>query len=199
MLIRIGVLYEGKYDEESIKSIIEKIFKINFPYVVIEFICCEARGPILSKVEPALGIFFEGNASCDLAVFLTDTDRDNKCGAVKQQVRKFLSSAKIVIGCPSPSFEQWFFKEEVAIKKVLGLNQTAPLPFKNYKKKPKERLLKIIKISSTDITMSKRDIFLEISKSLDLEALLRKDKKNFRKFYFQLVKEIKEIIKLRTV
>ena len=195
----IGILCEGVYDIEPLKIIISRVIEnIDSDVEVKDFREYLGEGSIINKIEPAFVLFFESKPKCTLAVFLSDVDKDRKrCGEIAKKVEKYFgknNSSKIVIGCPNPTFEQWFFSEEIAVKKVFNLPGEKPLHFK--KDCPKDRFKKIYnEESNADITKTIKERYCDVAESLDLKLLCKKDK-TYRKFHSSLIKSIK-LLKLK--
>lgn len=178
----VGILSENTTDSDPLKEIIIKIlseFSITPSFIVVD-----AYGPIVTKIESAYKLFFETSPSCKIAVFLNDFDRyPERCAKVKRMASGYIAnnpSAKIVVGCPKPTFEQWLLTEENAMKSVLRLNPSSPIPHRSITD-PKARLQKIID-ENGDITMSYKDNYVEIAKLLNLNVLIGRDS-TFKRFY----------------
>ena len=194
--MHIGILCEGVYDIEPLKIIISRVIEnIDSDVEIKDFIEYLGGGSIINKIESAFVLFFESKPKCTLAVFLSDVDKDRKkYGEIVKKVEKYFgkkNSSKIVIGCPDPTFEQWFFSEEIAVKKVFNLPGEKPLPFK--KNCSKNRFKKIYdEESNPDITKTIKERYYDVAKSLDLKLLCKKNK-TYRKFHYSLIKSIKSL------
>lgn len=181
----VGLLFEGSLDREAIKVLTARLIANFAPDKPVKFVFVKADGPIDVKMEPSAVRFFEEEDSCDFAIFLSDVDKDPK--NVKRKrinawIRNyFLKKNKSIIPVfPNPTFEQWFFAEENALKQIFpAMNPTSPIPYSDLK--PKERLKKIVIEFSNDITVSPKDVYPLISEILDLHHLATKDV-SFRRF-----------------
>lgn len=188
--MHIGVLYEGKLDQEPLQILIESILHQQNPDLEIRFVNHSALGPITSAMAVAVALFFEGLPMCDIAVFFSDHDRDGeKCKAVRDWVRDSfiqVSNNIIAIACPDPNFETWLIEEDIAIRHVLeGLGYDNPLPYDDLK--PKDRLQKIIdQYNQGDVTRRPLDVYIEIAKKINIDMLSGKNAA-FKKFVDELL------------
>jgi hypothetical protein len=190
--MRIGLLYEGMLDKEPAQELIKSILREQGKDGQHEFVCYPCGGPIVSFMEPAHALFFDSIKPCDIAVFLSDSDRDGKkCLAVDRRKKEYSNSMTvdtIAVGCPDPCFENWLLIEEVAVKKVLFLAGDKPLPHSDLK--PKPRLAKLIRENNKDITKTSLEIYTDIAKKVNIGALYYKDPT-----FKDLCDQIKEISK----
>ncbi|EKD44762.1 MAG: hypothetical protein ACD_71C00016G0002 [uncultured bacterium (gcode 4)] len=182
----IGILAESDNDSEPIKEIVNTILK---PHIsTIRFITYESGTGIFNDMLKASKLFFNAEPSCDIALYLNDLDNQpERCRKIRKWATTYCSknpSKIIIVGCPDPTFEQWFINEENSIKKVLNLNSSNPLPYTGLH--PKSRLENMI-YKNTDITISKKNAYIDIAKNLNMSLLIKKDK-SFKRFYDDLMK-----------
>lgn len=186
----VGILAENATDSEPLEEILINIFS-QFS-ITPKFISVEAYGPIISKVDSANKLFFEASPSCNIAIYLNDLDKyQERCIKVRRLASTYVNSnptAKIVVGCPKPTFEEWLLVEENAVKSILKLNPSSPIPHRTIAD-PKARLRKIID-ENGDITMSYKDNYVEIAKLLNLDVLSGRDSA-FKRFYNDLLERIR--------
>lgn len=186
----VGILAENATDSEPLKEILINIFS-QFS-IIPEFISVEAYGPIISKIDSANKLFFDPSPSCNIAIYLNDFDKyPERCVKVRRLASAYVSAhptAKIVVGCPKPTFEEWLLIEENAMKSVLKLNPSSPIPHRAIADR-KARLQKIID-ENGDITMSYKDNYVEIAKLLNLDVLSGRDA-TFKRFYSDLLEKIR--------
>jgi hypothetical protein len=94
-------------------------------------------------------------------------------------------SANILVLCPNPTFEVWFFEEENALKNVLNLPKEEPITYSTLH--PKSRLEKLIYTYYEDFTKSKMDIYEEIAEKINIQSLIMRDVE-FKKLYIEFIK-----------
>lgn len=186
----VGILAENSTDSEPLKEIVINIFS-QFS-INPSFISVEAYGQIISKIDSANKLFFETSPSCNIAIYLNDLDRHpERCAKVNRMVNAYVANnptANIVVGCPKPTFEEWLLVEENAMKSVLSLSSSNPIPHRELVD-PKARLQKIID-ENGDITMSYKDNYVEIAKLLNFKVLSTRDAA-FKRFYEDLLRRIR--------
>lgn len=183
----IGILAESSNDSEPLKEILRKILSQRVKNS-IRFITHESNTGIFADMDKAAKIFFDTDPKCDIAIYLNDLDNQpDRCKKIRLWADDYCSkniSRKIVVGCPDPTLEQWFIREESAIKKILGLDSTKSLPYQG--KHPKIRLENMI-YSSPDMTIIKKSAYIDIAKNLNTNVLKTRDK-SFNKFYEDFMK-----------
>jgi hypothetical protein len=189
--MKIGILYEGDYDQQPFSILLNRIATMINDSVELAFELDAANGTISSKVESALKLFFEVDQPCDAAVFINDMDAKNdRCRGIKACVRQYMQKnplAEIFVLCPSPAFEQWFFIEENALRKVLNLPADIQVPYSALH--PKSRLEKLIYEYNEDFTRSKMEIYKELAEVISIDALMTRDRE-FKNFCNAFVKKI---------
>ncbi len=182
----VGILSENTTDSDPLKEIIIKALS-QFSITPV-FATVEAYGPIVPKIDSANKLFFDTSPVCDIAIYLNDFDKyPERCAKVRRLASAFVitnPAAKIVVGCPKPTFEEWLIVEENAMKSVLRLNPSSPIPHRVITD-PKARLQKIID-ENGDITMSYKDNYVEIAKLLNFDVLSERDA-TFKRFYEDLL------------
>lgn len=187
----IGILYEGEYDYDPLTIILTKMLGEISKTEEIKFVPRKCNGGIYEQREDAVKLFFDLTPQCDFAVFLNDMDKDKercrnlKTFASKEQTKN--SSFRIIVACPDPSLEEWFFIEENALKKVLRLNSLTEIERTN--KHPKQLLQQLIR-EYGDITDSSRAIYRKISESIHLKTLIVRNKP-FQQFHEDTIKMMK--------
>lgn len=178
----IGILAESSNDSEPLKEIIKKILTAELN-TNLNFITFESNTGIFADMNKAAKLFFDAEPNCHIAIYLNDLDdQPNRCKKIRQWATTYCSKNAqgiIVVGCPDPTFEQWFVSEENAIKNVLGLDSTKPLPHDG--QHPKARMEKMI-YENPDITISKKSAYIDIAKKLNLTVLKDRDR-SFKRFY----------------
>ncbi len=185
--MKIGLLYEGDLDEKPLQILIKRIIqKINPQISEFNFIPKPCGGSIEGHIRLAAILFFTTHES-DIAVFIADTDGDNRKksrirAAVTRECRKINSSAKYAVGCPDKEFEQWILDEENSVKQLFSLPGVKPLPYPDMN--AKERLKKIIDENNTDITLSIGEIYGKLTERIDIDTLIRRSP-SFKSFYEQ--------------
>lgn len=191
--MKIGVLFEGKYDQPILR-IINRILNSHYnKSTLIDFTSQPSDGDIEGSLEPTIYLFFTIE-HCDLVVFVADKGKKSsqKDKSIKKKTKKLLQSiypnGKLVFAFPEPEFEQWYLDEEDAVKKLLGLNFSSPLPH-NEIKEPKERLEKIIDECEKEIDETKMDIYLKLARNIDLNKLSLCSP-SFKKFRSDLTRNI---------
>lgn len=183
--MKIGLLYEGDFDESPLQIIIKRIIlEINPELNDISFITKSAGGSIDGHIRIATVLFYDTH-SVDLAVFVADTDgKVSKCRRIRTLVttncKKINPSAVYIIGFPDPELEQWFLDEENAIKQMFSLPGDQRLPYNEMA--PKERFIRIIKENNSDITVTEREIYTKITAAMDLQTLLMRNQ-SFKRFF----------------
>ncbi len=194
--MKIGVLYEGKFDDRAIKRIIIKIILQKYPRVDpadIVFVTKSGGGNIEGHIYPATSLFFVAN-NCDCAIYISDTDNgatsvrkkmQRVAAKVKKAVEDLARGARVVVACPKPELEQWFFGDELTIKRVLELPETEPLKYPEMA--PKDRLTKLI-FDYNSYLLTPVEIYEKIASHLDLAKL--DDHRSFRKFRLELLSNI---------
>lgn len=180
----IGILSESSYDSEPLKEIIKKFPNVN--QAEISFIVHDSNTGIYADMTKAAALFFENSPSCDFAIFLNDLDdQPERCRRIRSWATNYQNrhvTRKIIVGCPNPSFEQWFVNEENAIKRVLSLDSTEPLPYSELK--PKSRVEEMI-YENANITITKKSAYIDIAKHLNLIVLGERDA-SFKRFYEEM-------------
>ncbi len=183
--MKIGLLYEGHLDQESLQIIIKRIIGETGkdPESVI-FVPYPASGSIDGYIRLAAILFYDTH-SCDLGVFVADTDgQDSKRRRIKQAVarhcRNINASANFVVGFPDPELEQWFLDEEDAIKNNFSLEGNRRLPYADMPSK--ERFKKIVSEKRQDITITISEYYAKVAVSVNLGKLYRSSD-SFRSFY----------------
>jgi hypothetical protein len=201
--MRLGILFEGEYDHKPISIILTIIIQKETSIRKIYFDPFPADGSIEAKMDKAIILFFNTTPGCDFALFLNDKDttkdKKSKIERVKK-INRFVGTFNsknpnkfIITAHPEPCFENWYFREENALRNVLHLDSTKPIPYSDLH--PKTRLKKLIDEFNDDITKSKEDIYVEVAENLDIDSLVLRDKE-FEKFYNQLRKVLKSAAKL---
>ncbi len=188
----IGILYEGEYDEPAIE-IAKKIITTLKPGTSassLKFVPFSQGGSIENAFKKKADLFF-GSADCDLGIFISDTDNKEKKvkrirSAVSQYIRFNYPSAKFIIGFPHTEFEQWFFSEEEAVRKIFDLG-SGEIPFADLQ--PKERFKSLIKNRIFDIAMSTKDIYQKTAELLNLSKLKKCDH-SFKRFFHSFDKQL---------
>jgi hypothetical protein len=198
--MRIGILYEGEYDEEPISIILTLIIQNETPIRNIHFMKFPADGNIESKMGKATSLFFNAQPECDIALFLNDKDttKDKKAKIDRvNRIKRFATNYNsknpnrtIITANPEPCFESWYFIEENALRNVLHLDSTKQIPFAELH--PKTRLKKLINKYNDDVTKSNKNIYTEIAENLDISTLVYRDAE-FKKFHTQMLKVLKFI------
>ena len=182
--MKIGVLFEGDKDERPLKELIKHIVELLCPGVQLSIVSFVADGPIESKILAAITEFFE-NKKCDLAIFVSDTDRDHSKRSKLIRKVKDLNAINepVVVACPDPELEEWFFEEEAAVKAVFGLAGDQPVSYSHLR--PKERINKLwVESSILDITVSVIDTYEKIASKMDVSSpTFLKRSSSFLKFY----------------
>jgi hypothetical protein len=189
--MKIGILYEGDYDQQPFSILLKRMVAMMNEGVEPAFVLDAANGAISSQVDSALALFFEVDQPCDTAVLINDMDtKKERCREIKTRVRKYKQKnplAEIFVLCPTPAFEQWFFIEENAVRKVLGLPADKPVPYPDLH--PKSRLLKLIYKYNEDVTRSKMEIYNELAEVISIDALITRDRE-FKSFYSAFVNRV---------
>ncbi|MBI5414745.1 hypothetical protein HZA38_04490 [Candidatus Peregrinibacteria bacterium] len=194
--MKIGLLYEGDFDEKPLQIIIQRIIgEINPNIRNIEFILKPAHGSINKQVGIAFSLFYSVH-NCDMAVFIADSDgKRDKQKKIKTQVTKHCIKIKPdsrnIVGCPDPELEQWFLDEENAIKIIFSLEREDALPYPEMS--PKERFRRIITENNSDITTTLSDIYVKSAEIMDFKKL-EMSSKSFENFYGSFCK-ISKVIK----
>src|SRR5258706_8375474 len=99
-----------------------------------------------------------------------------RCAYIKRKATRYMTKnplAAIYVLCPKPSFENWFFEEENALRKVLNLSREDPILYPDLH--PKKRLEKLIYKHNDNFTKSKMDIYREIAENINIDALTTRD------------------------
>ncbi len=194
LLMLIGVLIEGDKDERPLKVIVRRIIRGVHPGVNPAIITYVSDGPIESKIPAAITQFFI-NKEADLAVFVADSDGDrSKKRKLTVQVNKYNYNSKpIILACPDPELENWFFEEEATLKSIFRLSGSLPIPYGELK--PKERLEKLFRESSLfDFTVTMYDIYEDIANNMNMAMLASGNRSSsFKKFYNDFVTTLKHI------
>ncbi len=185
----IGILAESSNDSEPLKEIIRKIIteKLN---TNLSFITFESNTGIFADMNKASKLFFEAEPNCHIAIYLNDLDdQPSRCKKIRQWATNYCSKNAqgiIVVGCPDPTFEQWFISEENAVKNVLGLDSAEPLPYNG--QHPKTRMENMV-YKNQDITISKKSAYINIAKKLNI-GVLKERNRSFKRFYDEFVKSL---------
>jgi len=183
--MKIGILYEGDYDQEPFSILLKRIVSHSNP----QFVLYAANGNISSKVDTALKLFFEVDSPCKMAIFINDMDnKKERCRSIKAKVTRYKQKnpdINICVLCPDPSFERWFFEEENALRKVLSLPMADKIPYPSLH--PKIRLEKLIYEYNEDFTRSRMDIYKEIAETINIQNLTLRNKE-FKKMHNELIK-----------
>lgn len=171
--MKIGLLFEGDYDEEPLHKICKKIIHEVKPELQnIDFIFYSAGGGIEGYINPALSFFLQVH-NCDICIVTADSDNNpSKCKNIRQKTMTICKSinpnSKVVFAFPNPEFEQWFFDEAIAVKHALSISDIQPIPYLSLN--PKERFHRLIEESKTiDITESKKDIYRKVADNINLK------------------------------
>jgi len=181
--MKIGLTAESESDK-PIEIIISRILERED----IDFIPNWTDGPIINSISSDLIKYFNLH-NADLAVFCTDTDKElrkenNLRKSYKDKIERWPDKGVIFV-CPEHCLESWFIKEENAIKQLLHLDSTRPLPFSN--QDHKKQLEDIINKFQKDITISKLDFYDLVTKLLNL-GVLEARSKDFKRFKENLKK-----------
>jgi hypothetical protein len=176
--MKIGILYEGDYDQEPFSILLRHILKNFGQEGKPQFVPLAAQGNIEPKVEDGLKLFFEVTDPCNIAIFINDLDNKlERCKSIKRKVTKYKQkhpTIAVAVLCPDPCFEEWFFIEENALKKVLGLPMEEPIQYAGMHSK--SRLEKLIYKFNDDYTKSKMDIYKEIAENLNIQSLATRNR-----------------------
>lgn len=185
---KIGVHCESDYDFVYLKELFPKILRAITPEDSLEFRHHPADGPLTKRtIEVAVPLLVDFH-QCEVLVFLTDTDghKDKSrlisewSSSIRQEVNPSLS---IIVGCPDPVLETWFFCEADSLKKVLGLDAAKPIPYKGMPfKKRFDRLYREAIKNNIDISSTKKEVYMEIARLTDPLILLKKDR-SFKTFF----------------
>jgi hypothetical protein len=186
--MRVGLLSESDYDTIVLTELVKKIAAGLEPAPVLEFAQpYEVGGTILTKMDAAATLFFTPKQHVVLAVFGVDMDGKR---ARKLTVTNFITSTEaqtpdryIAALFIEPHLEALFFAEGGnALKAVLNrLDATQPIPYANMGD-TKERLAKLItEFGSRDLSITKKDVYSEITRALDLDQLAN-NHPDFRRF-----------------
>ena len=139
--VLVGLSYEGDADATSIKVLLSKIFLIYgfVPKIIHDF---PAHTGIIKFVPYHTRAFFEGSEKVNIAIYLTDQDKDptNRKSIVKSKIETVnpVYLSKCAIGVPNPHFEQWLMKDTDTVKSIFRIPHRSLLPFSSMK--PKLRL-----------------------------------------------------------
>lgn len=187
----IGILYEGTYDYETIKSIVIQFLKelnINKDIKIVPYEC---HGGIFGKKEDAATLFFENDPACDIAIYLNDMDKKTeRCKDLKKFAATYKKKnvlANIIVVCPKPTLEEWFFIEEKAIKKLFNLDMSKPIERKGADSK---KHLQNLIYKYSDITVDMKVIYKQLGELLDASVLVFRDPA-FADFHNKFIKVIK--------
>jgi len=189
--MKIGLLYEGMLDKTSLDVIIRRLMRDFCGNTEIEFDFYPAHGPITERIEAAVEVFFD-SGDCDFAVFISDHDKN---GSSCKEISKWIKTValprgnRIILACPNPHFEQWFFSEENSLKSFFDLKGSKIVPYPHLL--PKERMYKIA-MDFGDIAIDVDEAKQEIASNLDFKILKDKDE-TFNKFFESLKRLALEI------
>lgn len=186
--MEVGILCEGNYDEQAISTIVKRILEEKLTVKVkINFNVKTASGHVNKKIESALYNFFEMfTPRCDLAVIFSDSDTDpaqaRNCRKILEAIYAKKNYPPYALACITPHFEQWFIKEEDALKKIFKLDYRKKLPYEDLK--PKDRIKKLLKEADhLDLSVTIREINTQAAKEMQFSKLLKGSYKEFKSFY----------------
>jgi hypothetical protein len=127
--IKIGIAFEGKRDITPLEILIQRILAPNFNPVILK-----RRSPytgLIGYTKLFTKDFFELGDTVDVAVFVTDQDKQKK--RVKNTILKIIEGVNptyklfSVVGVPDPHFEEWLLTNQGYVKNYFGLEATQPL------------------------------------------------------------------------
>ena len=164
---------------------IERILKLHniHPIFVKSF---TPRTGLIGYAKILAEAFFETGETVDVAVFLTDQDKQKK--RVGKTIQKLISKAKpyytdvSAIGVPDPHFEAWLIADDGYVKSYFLLPSTESLPMPDLE--PKERL----EYLQRNMAIPKKPIFQvyeELASSINLDILMAR--RDFKTFVDQLL------------
>ena len=178
----VGILHEGNFDREPLQNVVGKVLSQH--QVDAKFVPFKAGGPIIGKAKDAIKYFEE--QSCEIAVLVGDTDGDSaNCREIEEFKKTYIANGgkiKIVVGCPDPSLEQWFFSDDAAIKNTLNIPGQDPI--RKPSQHPKDNLRDLIDLYSKEDLRTDSTIYGEISQKINIANLMHDQ--NFKKFFQQL-------------
>ena len=177
--INVGIAFEGGNDDEVIEALLRRIIEPSG--YTFDYFQPETPGTMILPYVPIYVRRYLEN-SVDLGIFCTDQDKSpsSRRRDVEEEIRRvdesFLSKAAIAI--PSPHIEAWLLLDDSAIKRILGMDASAPLPHSDLP--PKNRLTAIYH-EAQDYLKSQNQLRVEIAQIMDIEVCARKDS-NFASF-----------------
>jgi hypothetical protein len=164
--LRVGVLYEGNVDTSYVKALIRKLLSERGVAIDGEIKAYKVGTAIVKYIPIYMSKFVDR----DLIVLLTDGDggQNNKQQMMdKVEVCAIAQLPKVVSGVPEPHLEKWIIADENAVKTVLGLPGSQPLPHPSLK--PKDRLIQLVNNGEFEGTLDEAKVaILENSRIIDM-------------------------------
>lgn len=177
--ISVGIVFEGGNDDAVMENILRRVIE---PLgCTFDYFQPETPGTMILPFIPIYVKRFTENG-VDLGIFCTDQDvspssrRKEIEEKIKQTNELFLS--KVAIALPNPHIEAWLLLDDSAVKRLLGIKGSLPLPHGDLP--PKNRLTALYH-ESHNYCKSQNDLRVEIAQTMDLNICARKDS-GFAKF-----------------
>ena len=169
--MKLGLIIEGEWDEPVVSELVRRI--------------CEQSGcPVnISKERTRFGRGFGSinrklpafvrqlqDAGSEAIVVVVDNDwmpRNSRLYSLRQKINR--TSVPVAIGVAIQAVEAWLLADERALNLALGTTQIPKLPSPSKIKRPKEKLMQIVK-KYTDQSVS-RSLYCEIAATADKKVL----------------------------
>lgn len=171
--INVGIAFEGGNDGEVIGSVLRRIIEpLGYTF---DYFQPETPG---TMILPFVPIYVENyiKNDVDIGIFCTDQDRSpsSRRKDIEEKIRQtsepFLDKAAIAI--PDPHIEAWLLLDDGAVKKMLGIDGSLPLPHSELP--PKNRLTALYH-EADDYSKSQNQLRVEIAQTMDLAVCSKKD------------------------
>jgi|AntAceMinimDraft_13_1070369.scaffolds.fasta_scaffold06855_5 hypothetical protein len=185
----IGILYEGELDIKPISRLVERLADECGIQEVIDFSAYPASGQTLPKFLPAALKFKQENV--DIFITHIDTDGDSSRKKTFDTLVKTHESVVLGMECVAlmadPHFENFYFREEAAIKRLFGIDGGDSLS--QFGDTPKNILENLIKKCIPDQFEFKKNsvIYEHLMSNLDLSVLAQRDD-GYRDFRQEIIK-----------
>lgn len=171
--INVGIAFEGGNDDRVIEAIVRRVMEPSG--YTFDYFQPETPGTMILPYVPIYVRRFLEN-DVDLGIFCTDQDKSPTSRKkdieekIKQIDESFLNRAAIAI--PSPHIEAWLLLDDSAIKRLLDIEASSPLPHSDLP--PKNRLTAIYH-EAQSYSNSQNQLRVEIAQIMDIEVCARKD------------------------
>lgn len=178
--IKIGIAFEGNRDIKPLEILIKRILLPQYQPIFIKSITPHTG--LIGYIKVYIKHFFEADNPVDIAVFVTDQDKQNK--SVKRIIVKKINEVNVtyrdlsVIGVPTPHFEAWLVADEGQVKYYFSLPGTRPIDIINFSAK---LTLEHLQRNMNDPQVPLFQVYKDLANTINLRtiSLLRIDFKDF--------------------